>query len=124
MTGATAITSDKIFAQITQRSTRKGNNMINKHVMVTVQLTAKDLETTLNILSRALPVTRTYKGCRFINTFVGSSNSKRIILIQGWDSRGEQEAYINWRQETGDLQKLVSTLSEPPLVEYWELNPA
>jgi quinol monooxygenase YgiN len=93
-------------------------------VTVTIQLIAKDLQATLDVLSHALPLTRTYQGCRYVNTFIHIDNSNKIILIEGWDSRAEQEVYINWRQETGDLQKLVSTLSEPPLVEFWDLNPA
>lgn len=93
-------------------------------VTVTIQLTAKDRQATLDVLSRALPTTRTYQGCRYVNTLVQTNHPNKIILIQGWDSRAEQEAYISWRQETGDLQKLVSTLSEPPVVEFWEMNPA
>jgi quinol monooxygenase YgiN len=93
-------------------------------VTVTIRLIARDRQATLDVLAHALPITRTYQGCRYVNTLVQTDDPNKIVLIQGWDSRAEQEAYINWRQETGDLQKLVSTLSEPPLVEFWELNPA
>jgi quinol monooxygenase YgiN len=93
-------------------------------VTVTIQLIAKDCQATLDILAHALPITRTYQGCRYVNTLVQTDDPNKIVLIQGWDSRAEQEAYIKWRQETGDLQKMVSTLSEPPLVEFLELNPA
>jgi quinol monooxygenase YgiN len=93
-------------------------------VTVTIQLMPKETQATLDILARALPITRTYSGCRYVNTFVKTDEPRKIILIQGWDSAAAQAAYINWRQETGDLQQLVATLVEPPLVEFWELDPA
>ncbi len=91
---------------------------------VTIRLNATDANVTLGVLSRALPATRQYAGCRYVTTYTNADAPDEIILIQGWDSRTDQERYIAWRQETGDLQQLVATLREPPVVTFWEHNDA
>ena len=59
-----------------------------------------------------------------MTTYTNADAPDEIILIQGWDSRADQERYIAWRQETGDLQQLVATLREAPIVTFWEHNDA
>jgi hypothetical protein len=41
--------------------------MTTNPVMVTVKLVAKEQDKTINHLSRALPTTRNYQGCRYCN---------------------------------------------------------
>lgn len=93
-------------------------------VTVTIKLLAKDPAVTLNVLTQALPVTRAYEGNHYSHTHVNQDNPNEIILIQGWESKAHQQKYISWRQETGDLQHLVSTLSKTPAVTFWDSNPA
>lgn len=95
-----------------------------KPVTVTIKLVAKDRDQTIQHLAHALPITRTYEGCRYCNTFRGTDNANEIILIQGWDSRAAQQRYIQWRQETGALSELLTLLVEPPTVEFWTLDAA
>jgi quinol monooxygenase YgiN len=93
-------------------------------VTVTITLLAKDREQTLKILAQTLPATRTYEGCQYCHTLTQVDHPHEIILIQGWDTRSNQAAYFQWRQETGDRQALIDTLMEPPTVKFWEMNPA
>lgn len=93
-------------------------------ITVTIKLTAKNCDETLQHLSRALPVTRRYAGCRYCNTLTQADNPQEIILIQEWDSREAQQQYIQWRQETGALGELLALLAEPPKVEFWHLSAA
>jgi quinol monooxygenase YgiN len=97
---------------------------VTESITVTIKLIAKDRDKTLRHLAHALPVTRTYNGCRYCNTFTQADNPQEIILIQGWDSRTAQQQYIQWRQETGALNELLELLTEPPTVEFWHLSAA
>lgn len=92
--------------------------------IVTLRLIAKDRNELVLALSRVLPATRNYQGCRYVNTYTRADNSQEVILIQAWDSRFDQERYIQWRKETGDLDNLLGLLKEPPITEFWDLNPA
>ena len=93
-------------------------------VTVTLKLVAKDKNELLNALSRTLPTTRNYEGCRYVNTYTKAEHSKEVILIQGWDSRQNQERYIQWREKTGDLDNLLGLLAKPPVTEFWHFNEA
>jgi quinol monooxygenase YgiN len=93
-------------------------------VTITIRLNAKDPVITLDVLAKALPGTRQSQGCRYVNTFVSQDSPKEIVLIQGWDSRADQQRYIAWRQQTGDLAQLIATLSEPPVTDFWNPDAA
>lgn len=88
---------------------------------VTIELKPKLRARTLEVLSKALPVTRQYAGCQYCNTYL-DHDADTIVLIQGWDSREHQQRYIAWRESTGDLQQLVDTLTSPPQVRFWSLT--
>lgn len=92
-------------------------------VLVTLDLRARS-EETLQMLARTLPFTRLYAGCREVATYVDDDDPRHILLVQRWDSRGDQEAYIDWRESTGDLAALLDTLEEPPAARIWRSTPA
>ena len=114
----------KAIANNYQSNTTPHNPMNDNSVTVTLKLVAKDKDKLLNALSCALPTTRNYQGCRYVNTYTQADHSQEIILIQGWNSRQDQERYIQWRKETGDLDNLLALLTEPPVTEFWHLNAA
>jgi quinol monooxygenase YgiN len=89
-------------------------------VTVTLRLTAKNSEVFLQHLSRVLPETRNHTGCRYVNTLVQVDRPQEFVLIQGWDSREDQQRYLQWRQTTGALAEFRSMLAEDPIVEYWQ----
>jgi quinol monooxygenase YgiN len=121
--GFTAIAGNKVIAQTTAQS-QETKTMTTNPVMVTVKLVAKEQDKTINLLSRTLPITRNYQGCRYCNTYIQQDKPEEIVLIQGWDSRQAQQNYIQWREETGALAELLALLAEPPVVEFWNLNQA
>jgi quinol monooxygenase YgiN len=122
--GFTAVASNKVFAQTNRQSIKENKNMTTNPVTVTVKLVAKEQNQTIEHLSRALPTTRNYQGCRYCNTYIQQDKPQEIVLIQGWDSRQAQQNYIQWREETGALAELLALLAEPPVVEFWDLNQA
>jgi len=89
-------------------------------IHVTLELQAKpetidDLTATLKAI---LPDTRAYKGCQNIIVTANQDNPLKLILIEKWDSRADQESYFAWRGERGDLAKLGELLASPPTTTY------
>lgn len=87
---------------------------------VTVMLTlkAKDdmfdqLEATMKAI---LPDTAARDGAELISAAT-DAESKTAIIYELWDKIESQQAYMAWRTERGDIDKLVSMLREPPQVD-------
>lgn len=92
-------------------------------VIVTVELIAKDpqmLERHLNSAD-VIPTTRLASGINYSWTVRDADNPNRFVLIQQWNSVEQQQAYIAWRVERGNLEELRSLLTQAPAVNY--LNP-
>lgn len=88
-------------------------------IIVTVELIAEDpqaLEQHLNSAA-VIPTTRLASGINYSWTVCDANNPNRFVLIQQWNST-EQQAYIDWRIERGDLEKLRSLLTQDPVVTY------
>lgn len=96
-------------------------------VTVTVRLTAalQTPDAVLNELAGALPITRQREGCRSVKTFVSQDAPRVVTLIQEWDTRQQFEAYIAWRQSTGDLARLLSLTQDGDgaTTEFWDSRP-
>lgn len=89
-------------------------------VIVTVELIAEDpqvLEQHLNS-AKVIPTTRLASGINYSWTVRDENNGNRFVLIQQWNSAEQQQAYINWRAERGDLAELRSLLTQDPTVTY------
>ncbi len=65
-------------------------------------------------LLRSLADTRAYEGAELIEAYVDSDNPDRIVVWEKWASRAHQEAYLNWRTETGAMDSMADVVSEPP----------
>lgn len=92
-----------------------------KPVLVTLRLSAKDAGVFRAHLLKVIPVTRTASGCRYSHTYQDPSGSGEFALVQGWDSAEQQQAYIKWRDSTGDLSEFLAFLAKPPVVETFGL---
>lgn len=78
----------------------------------------------LDALTAALVETRAYDGCVSVETFVDADYPDTIMLIEDWETRGQNENYMAWRVETGMLDMLEPILSAPLEVRYLEAHPA
>lgn len=87
---------------------------------VTVMLTlkAKDdmFEQLEGTMKAILPDTATRDGAELISA-ASDAASKTVIVYELWDRIESQQAYMAWRAERGDIEKLVSMLREPPQVD-------
>ncbi len=70
-------------------------------------------------LTAILPDTAKYKGAELISCSADPGD-KAFHIHEVWDSAASQQAYMDWRQERGDVDKLVALLREPPSFEQRE----
>jgi quinol monooxygenase YgiN len=78
----------------------------------------------LDAFTTALVDTRAFDGCISVETFVDADNPDTILLIEEWESRGQQEAYLTWRVESGMIEMLAPVVAEPFEMRYLEAHPA
>jgi hypothetical protein len=45
-----------------------------------------------------------------------------VILIEQWASRADYEAYIAFRTERGDMERMAQMVAEPPRLDYWDVS--
>jgi quinol monooxygenase YgiN len=92
-------------------------------VIVTIELIAKDSKVLEKHLNSAgvIPTTRLASGNNYSWTVRDRNNPKRFLLIQQWNSAAQQQGYIAWRTQRGNLAQLRTLLGQDPVVRY--LNP-
>jgi len=78
-------------------------------VLVNLEIPVKKgrIEDFFDYLRNVLVDTRAYEGCIRLETYHEMENST-VLLIEEWEKIENQEAYMQWRTETG----LVEALSE------------
>lgn len=70
-------------------------------------------------LMAILPDTAKYEGAELISCAADPAD-KTFYIHEVWNSVESQQAYLAWRQERGDVDKLVALLREPPSFEEFE----
>ena len=81
-------------------------------VMVTLEIPVvkEKIEGFLDVLREALKETRVYEGCKKVETFV-EEETGRVLLVELWETAQHQQAYLNWRMETGLVDALGGFLA-------------
>jgi quinol monooxygenase YgiN len=89
-------------------------------VVVIVELTAKNPQVLEQYLKSAgvIPTTRLASGINYIWTVRDQNKPGQFVLIQQWNSVKQQQHYLQWRIDRGDVAKLRSLLTEDPVVKY------
>jgi quinol monooxygenase YgiN len=84
-------------------------------VTVILTLRAKDdmFETLEGTMKAILPDTAARDGAELISA-ASDPETKTCVVYEVWDKIESQQAYMAWRTERGDIDKLVSLLREPP----------
>ena len=70
----------------------------------------------LPALIAALADTRARQGAGAMEAYVDADNPDRLFVWEKWDSRSDQESYLQWRVETGFVEALGPGLAEPPRI--------
>lgn len=60
----------------------------------------------IEALNEVLVDTRAYEGCRGATIWTNEQDSDKVWIYEEWQSREHQEAYVNWRAETGNTSHL------------------
>ena len=81
-------------------------------VMVTLEIPVvkEKIEGFLDVLREALKETQVYEGCKNVETFV-EEETGRVLLVELWETAQHQQAYLNWRMETGLVDALGGFLA-------------
>ena len=90
-------------------------------VVIAVTFKAKDetydqLHATLTAI---LPDTAKFEGAELISCSADPAD-KTFYIHEVWESVESQKAYLQWRQERGDVDKLVALLREAPTFKELE----
>jgi quinol monooxygenase YgiN len=67
-----------------------------------------------------LPDTRAYKGCQALEYVQNQDDPDALLVWERWDARASYEAYLKWRQDRGDVEKLVALLAGPPNIRFFD----
>ncbi len=58
--------------------------------------------------------TRAFDGCLGVTVWTNESEDNKVWLLEEWATRAHQEAYVNWRSETGNTSHLAPFLAGGP----------
>ncbi len=68
----------------------------------------------LELLLPSLSDTRAFEGCELVETYTDQDNPDLVVLWEKWAARGNQEAYLAWRLETGMLDAIGPFMAAAP----------
>lgn len=90
-------------------------------IVINAHFKAKDdqFETLCATMKAILPDTAARDGAELISC-MADAGTKTVVVHEIWDRKESQEAYLAWRAERGDIEKLVAMLREPP--EFVEME--
>lgn len=80
---------------------------------------ADKLEEFLGMMPTALIETRAFKGCESIRVHV-EQNSSTIFMVNTWASRADTEAYLQWRTDTGFMDKIGDFFSGELAIRFFD----
>jgi quinol monooxygenase YgiN len=91
-------------------------------VTVTLEFHARPdtAQTLYDALGAILGDTRAFEGCESVSVHRDLADTTAILLYEQWGTVDQQQAYMAWRQERGDIDKLMAMLAEPPAIRSWE----
>jgi len=62
-------------------------------------------------LDKILIDTRAFDACLGVTIWTNELDDDKVWLLEGWETRAHQEAYVNWRMETNNTSHLGPYLS-------------
>lgn len=87
-------------------------------VMLKSTVIEKNIEKLRSLLKQYLPQTREYKG--FIDIKIHKDEySEDIVFYSKWEKKEDYESYLNWRFETGVMEKLSEVFESEPVIKFY-----
>jgi len=102
----------------------EGERPMANDVTVTISMSVKpdQLETLLSMIPDLLKETLSRPGVISVRALRNPDESLRLMFLDVFASIEASNAYFGWRRDRGDLDRLVSMLSEPPRIEVWPVS--
>ena len=97
-----------------------GENKMSVMVLLETQIKSKEISNMKSYLDEILPDTRAYDGCQSLDVYFNTEDTDNMVMVEFWDSRAHYEKYLNWRTETGVLDKVGAMFAEPPIIRYFD----
>ena len=94
-------------------------------VEFTVKEQAVDQVNDLMVSQDGLPTTRSQKGCLSVEVLAEMDNSNHFVLIEKWESKDDQLAYLKFREKQGPegaLAQLMPLLDGESKFIYWNID--
>lgn len=90
--------------------------------MVLIELSVKpeSVDDMKTLMRELLPDTRAYDGCQSVDFYDNIETKGSMVLYEMWDPRGHQERYLQWRSETGTLDRLGTLVAAAPKIQYFD----
>lgn len=92
-------------------------------VVLELHMKPDTVDEMLKGLAADLPDTRAYKGNLSVDVARDQADPCHITLIERWEQRADQEAYIAWRTSTGLMEKTAAASAAPPIITYYDELP-
>jgi quinol monooxygenase YgiN len=74
----------------------------------------------LELIKSVAPDTRAYDGCERFDIYTDQDRPGRVFFYEIWESRPKQEKYLQWRTETGLVEKMGKYLTGAPTFSYFD----
>ena len=71
-------------------------------------------------LRQVLPHTLTHGGCEEIRIWCDQDDPDSVVSLTRWATRADYEAYLAWRDDTGDTATFRGMLVKPMEVRYYD----
>jgi quinol monooxygenase YgiN len=88
--------------------------------LVEVYVKPENVDEFKSYLAEIFPGTRAFKGCRGIELQINQDDPTNMIAVEEWDAREDHQKYAAWRTETGSAARIVSMLSAPLTIRYFD----
>lgn len=72
-----------------------------------------------SFLREILPDTRGYEGCVGLNITQNQDDPTAFAVVEQWDTRKKYEAYLQWRVDSGVMNKLAEMMDGEPSIRFF-----
>lgn len=88
---------------------------------VTLELTATEgrADELIAVLKKHLPDTRARQGCQFVTVHRDQADPHKVVLIERWDTRADDDAYRAWRAGEGAITDMAGLVAAAPVIRYF-----
>lgn len=72
-----------------------------------------------SFLREILPDTRGYDGCVGLSITQNQDDLTAFAVVEQWDTRKKYEAYLQWRIDSGVMNKLAEMMDGEPSIRFF-----